>query len=265
MSLASQILINLCISLMITLILFLSLVEHTQPRALCQTVASLIQFFLLSTFFWMVVEAVNLYQMFVKVFRGAYRTRLFMIQSYAFAWGIPMLFTVITAAVKPDNLGPATESDSKICVLRGISFYCGLLLPVCVVMLTNFVLLILVLKGINAKSKASKSMEIQKKARIAFGCTLLLGTTWVFAVLAVGDLRDVFQWLFCIFNSLQGFFIFIFYAVRNKEVRNHWRLFLGKENGRRSSNQYTSRNRTQRTTSSHSRSDSGSSHGTRQF
>ncbi|XP_065680301.1 adhesion G-protein coupled receptor G2 isoform X1 [Hydra vulgaris] len=229
-NLSSQILLNLCVSLMLTMIIFLSLVERTQPQLLCKIVASLLQYFILSTFFWMAVEGINLYIMFVKVFRGSYRSRIFMLKSCGFAWGVPLIVTVVTAAVKPANLGPLTDNDPKICIVRGISFYCGILLPICMVIIVNFIFLFLVLRGIGANSNVANRIDIKKKARIALGCSLLLGTTWIFAVLAVGSLRDVFQWLFCIFNSLQGFFIFVFYVAQNNDVRNQWRSFLGKRN-----------------------------------
>ena len=37
----------------------------------------------------------------------------------------------------------------------------------------------------------------------------------------------LFQILFCIFNSLQGFFIFLFYAARNPDVRKEWLACCG--------------------------------------
>ena len=61
-----------------------------------------------------------------------------------------------------------------------------------------------------------------KQTRIAFACNVLLGITWVFALLAVGKATIFFQWLFCVFNSLQGFFIFVFYTVRNQDVKKAW-------------------------------------------
>ncbi|XP_047142311.1 uncharacterized protein LOC105845287 isoform X1 [Hydra vulgaris] len=234
MNLAPKILINLCVSLMVTLIIFLALVEQTKPRVLCQAVASILQFFILSTFFWMAVEGINLYRMFVKVFRGSYSSRIFMLKSSAFAWGIPLIFTIATAAIKPDYLGPATKSDPQICVVRGISFYFGVLLPVCVVIMGNFFILILVLRGVTAKAKLSNNTKVKtqkgySKIRIALACSVLLGTTWIFAILAVGNFRDAFQWLFCIFNSLQGFFIFFFYTARNSDVKHQWLKFFGVE------------------------------------
>ena len=48
--------------------------------------------------------------------------------------------------------------------------------------------------------------------------TPLLGCTWIFGLLAIDGHGVVFQYLFVILNSLQGFFIFIVYCVLNKEV-----------------------------------------------
>ena len=94
-------------------------------------------------------------------------------------------------------------------MVRGTPFYFALVVPVCIVLLGNLIVLMLVFRGIAGGSKITKNSESQTNdkyasARIAFACACLLGVTWLFAILAVGDLRDVFQWLFCIFNSLQG-------------------------------------------------------------
>ncbi|KAK3852889.1 hypothetical protein Pcinc_040533 [Petrolisthes cinctipes] len=43
----------------------------------------------------------------------------------------------------------------------------------------------------------------------------LLGFTWFFGMLAVGEVRLVFSYLFCIFNAFQGIFLFLL-------VRKHW-------------------------------------------
>ena len=52
--------------------------------------------------------------------------------------------------------------------------------------------------------------------------SLFLGITWVFGFLAVEEASLVFQYLFCIFNALQGFLIFIFHHVREPAVRKAW-------------------------------------------
>lgn len=76
--------------------------------------------------------------------------------------------------------------------------------------------------------KRSKE-DILKQCRTAFAVSLLLGTTWVFGVLAVGELKEVFQWLFTVFNAFQGFFIFIFHIVRNESIRKKWISMIRRE------------------------------------
>ena len=119
------------------------------------------------------------------------------------------------------------------CVVRNLPFYFAVLFPVCLIIVGNFIILVLVMwvlkNSLNSKVKVAngRSDQIIATARIGFACNALLGVTWVFAIFAVKDATIFFQWLFCIFNSLQGFFIFIFYTVRNQEVRKEWMRCFG--------------------------------------
>ena len=60
------------------------------------------------------------------------------------------------------------------------------------------------------------------------GVMFLFGLTWLFAILtfSVEGLRETAQILFTVFNSFQGFFIFVFVCVLNKEVVESWREVL---------------------------------------
>ena len=84
-SLPSKILIQLCLSLMLTLICFVVGADMTTPVFACRGFAILIQYFLLVCFCWMIVEGVNLYLSFVIVM-GSYIQR-FMVKASLFAWG----------------------------------------------------------------------------------------------------------------------------------------------------------------------------------
>jgi len=220
-----KLLLSLCISLLLLLIIFLAGAEQTSPRVGCQIVAGLLHYFILTTFCWMFIQATNLYRSFVRVFNKGSSTRFF-IHASIFSWGLPLIIVVVTACIQPDKYG-----DAKLCIVRGYPFYFGVLLPVAGIILYNFVVLVVVMKVLTASSKQRASSNDDQNpfasVRIAFSCNLLLGTTWIFAVLAVGDATLVFQWLFCIFNSLQGFFIFVFYVARSNDVRNTWRRCVG--------------------------------------
>ena len=116
------------------------------------------------------------------------------------------------------------------CVVIGNSFYFALLLPVALILLFNFVVLIMVMKSLiqknNSKISSNQRQSGKAQARITFACSTLLGLTWILGLLAVGKLTYIFQLLFTIFNSLQGFFIFVFYTLMNKDVRKEWKSVM---------------------------------------
>lgn len=109
----------------------------------------------------------------------------------------------------------------------------------------NFVVFGLVLRqlnrrtsGVSAAKNQSKTGKQQKAAAVsittlprqlkaAASITILLGLTWIFAVMGTetgtgNTVRLVFQYLFAVTVSTQGFLIFIVYCVRREEVRNEW-------------------------------------------
>ena len=99
-------------------------------------------------------------------------------------------------------------------------------------MLANLIVLIMVIIRLHRSIKRrpmNVATRVITEARRAFGCNILLGTTWVFAFFAVKEVTMLFQWLFCVTNSLQGFFIFFFHVVRNQDVRNAWLEAFGKD------------------------------------
>ena len=105
----------------------------------------------------------------------------------------------------------------------GLPFYIGIVVPVVLVAMKNFIILALTLRGITKyRIRKDEKREVMTSVCIAFACYVLLGTTWIFGIFAIGDSRNVFQWLFCVFNSLQGLLIFLFYTVRNPEARKQW-------------------------------------------
>jgi hypothetical protein len=52
---------------------------------------------------------------------------------------------------------------------------------------------------------------------------VLLGLSWVFAFFAIEDARLVFQYLFVVTASLQGFLIFLVFTARDPVVRAYWK------------------------------------------
>lgn len=75
--------------------------------------------------------------------------------------------------------------------------------------------------GKNEKEKVSPA-----QVRGAFTVMVLLGVTWVFGPVAINESKIVFNYLFTILNSLQGFFIFVFRCLLNTEARSAWVLLI---------------------------------------
>ena len=113
------------------------------------------------------------------------------------------------------------------------AFWGAFLAPVLLIMIFNIIVFVCVIfvlirhiRGTAARSK--QKMEYKKVIRLMFsigGVMSLFGLTWLFAILTVSvpGLRETFQILFTIFNSFQGFFIFLFFCVLNKEALESWR------------------------------------------
>ena len=50
----------------------------------------------------------------------------------------------------------------------------------------------------------------------------MFGLQWLFGAFAISEASLAFQWLFVIFSSLQGFFLFLFFCVLGQDAREEW-------------------------------------------
>ena len=117
------------------------------------------------------------------------------------------------------------------------AFWGAFLVPIIVVMIFNIVIFVWVIvvlvrhtRGTAARKKESVSNKTIIRLMISIsGVMFLFGLTWLFAILTFSSpegLRETFQIIFTIFNSFQGFFIFLFFCVFNKEALESWKELL---------------------------------------
>ena len=83
----TQILLNFCVSLSLTLIVFLVGAERSKTFSMtgCRIAAIALHFFVLATFMWMGISAYNMYLSFVKVLNSYFPN--FMLKCSVVAWG----------------------------------------------------------------------------------------------------------------------------------------------------------------------------------
>ena len=111
-----------------------------------------------------------------------------------------------------------------------VAFYATLLGPACVILVINTVVFTLVARVImkpRFKGSVGKNEKVTPaQVRGAFTVMVLLGVTWVFGPVAINESKIVFNYLFTILNSLQGFLIFVFRCLLNNEARMAWALLI---------------------------------------
>ncbi|KFQ92406.1 G-protein coupled receptor 64, partial [Nipponia nippon] len=230
----SKILIQLCAALLLLNLVFLldSWIALYDTQGLCIAVAVFLHYFLLVSFTWMGLEAFHMYLALVKVFNTY--VRKYILKFCIVGWGLPAVVVSIVLAVSPDNYGLITTGKVSVnrpdefCWIKNrIVFYITAVGYFCLIFLINISMFIVVLIQL-CRIKKKKQLGAQRKTSIqdlrsVAGLTFLLGITWGFAFFTV---NEVFTYLFTIFNTLQGFFIFIFYCVTKENVRKQWRRYL---------------------------------------
>ncbi|KAM5145537.1 adhesion G-protein coupled receptor G4 [Mantella aurantiaca] len=235
----SKILMNLSFSLLMLNLIFLinDWLSSFRIDGLCVSIAALLHYFLLTSFTWMGLEAVHMYFAFVKVFNSYIHK--YILKLCIVGWGIPIIIVVAVLSVNVDFYGALSkskqqsdpgDSSSLFCWIQNdIVFYVTVVVYFCIIFLTNismFIVVLLQIKSLKAtKIKDWKALflhDIKNTLSLAF----LLGLTWGFAFFAWDPVRIAFLYLFTIFNTLQGFFIFVFHCLIKENVRNHWRMYL---------------------------------------
>ena len=98
-----------------------------------------------------------------------------------------------------------------------------------VILLANTIAFVAIVRSLLASgSKVTSDRKVTglQQAKRAIAILSTLGLTWLFGVLAISDARLVFQYLFCIFNSIQGLLVFLLYCVLSAETRAKYKNML---------------------------------------
>ncbi|XP_046880032.1 mucin-12-like [Hypomesus transpacificus] len=234
----SKILIQLCLSHLLLNLLFLldGWLALYPATGLCTSTAFFLHYFLLTSFTWTGLEALHMYLSIVRVFTP-YLSR-YMLKLSLLGWGLPLVVVVVVIAVDKDNYGLVTYgrytdgSSDDFCWIRNtLVFYVGVVAYFLLVFVLSVVVFIVVMVQLARVKKqnpqnVAPNRGVLSDLRSIAGLIILLGLTWGFALFAWGDLYLPFIYLFTIFNSLQGFFIFVFHCAVKDSVRKQWRTFL---------------------------------------
>ncbi|KAL6114561.1 adgrd1 [Pungitius sinensis] len=208
---------NLSFAILVAEILLL-ISSRFEPGTLpCKVMAVLLHFFFLSAFAWMLVEGLHLYSMVVKVFGSEGSKHLYY---YGIGWGSPLVICVVSMTSALNSYG---EVDNCWLSLTNGAIW-AFVAPALFVIVVNVGILISVTRIISRISGESYKVHgdanaVKLTVKAVAVLLPILGISWIFGVLAVNTHSLPFLYIFAVFNSLQGFFVFLFHCLLNSEVR----------------------------------------------
>lgn len=110
--------------------------------------------------------------------------------------------------------------------------------PLFSIIIFNVIIFVLVARVLikHSKKSLSRAKDEKEHKKLVIGTlkTLLsvisvmfmFGLTWLFGALSIGAAAIVFQYLFIIFSTFQGFCLFIFFCVIGADAREEWKKLL---------------------------------------
>ncbi|XP_039976498.1 adhesion G-protein coupled receptor G2 [Xiphias gladius] len=234
----SKILINLSAALLGLNMLFLldSWLASFSNYGLCIATAATLHYFLLASFTWMGLEAVHMYLALVKVFNIYVPS--YILKFCAVGWGIPVVIVSLVLAIDRDAYGNAEAEDAAVilkstdpfCWLQNdVFYYVTVVAFVLLILLCNisvFIVVLIQIRRMMANKPSASSGGSLHDLRALASLTVLLGLTWSVGFFSFGPGRVILMYLFSIFNTLQGFFVFLFHCLMKENVRKQWRAHL---------------------------------------
>uniref|UniRef100_A0A670Y245 Uncharacterized protein n=1 Tax=Pseudonaja textilis TaxID=8673 RepID=A0A670Y245_PSETE len=164
------------------------------------SIAGLLHYSFLCVFCWMLLEGVQLYLMVVQVFNTHSLKHW---HTFLVGYGTPAVLVGISAAINSKGY------SSRNCWLsRESGFLWSFLGPV------SFIIVVM----LNVLSCVPNLFSYRMFTITAIAQLCILGITWIFGLFQFSNQTLVLSYLFTIFNSLQGLFIFLLHCVLKKQV-----------------------------------------------
>lgn len=219
---APKIHVALSVSLFLLNLVFLINVGHDPQvsKGTCWVKGAIFHYFLLCVFTWMALEALHLYLLVIRVF-NTYFERYFLKLSLV-GWGLPTLMVIGTGIANSYGLYTIRDEENRtsleLCWFSEDTSIIALYITVhgyfLITFLFSAVVLGLVAWKIFTLSSATAGKQQRKHWKgflTLLGLSSLVGMTWGLAILTPLGLSTIY--VFTLFNSLQGVFIFCWFIM----------------------------------------------------
>ncbi|CAG2256987.1 unnamed protein product [Mytilus edulis] len=211
----TQTLMNLCVALLLSYVIFLAGISRTENKVVCSAIAIVLHYLFLTDFALMLAQGIQIVRMVVIIFnKGSIIRKLI-----PACWIIPAVIVGVSAG----TTGLKGYGNHQFCWLTLESnLIWAFIGPALLVSLINLIIIIItVYKILTSTGLAAKTLQTKYKTGLKSICVILplFGVTWVLGAFSLNDDLVMFQYLFAICNSLQGLFICLFHCFLNEQVR----------------------------------------------
>nr|XP_036854566.1 adhesion G-protein coupled receptor G7 [Manis javanica] len=208
------------------------IIVYSNPT--CTVIAALMHYFLLATFTWSGLNAAQLYFLLIRTMKPL--PQRFTLFISLIGWGVPAVVVALTVGIIYSLNGNDLQWEfeyrqEEICWLAistsngfiTVPFLWSFLVPVTIILISNVVIFIIITVKVlwknNQNLTSTKKISSLKKILSTLSIAVVSGITWVLAYLMLienENVRIIFSYMFCLFNTTQGLQIFILYTVRTK-------------------------------------------------
>ncbi len=223
--------INLCVALLVVNLLFViggPIVQYSQSIPLCTAVGILLHFSHLAQFTWMVLfslEVTHSFYLAQRLQTSGKKGRKKLLINMLIGWGVPLVICAITVVLNFSgsglvNYGVTADGSAGSCWINHfLSFVISFLIPLVLSLLANLVLFSVMTaflcQSFNSKVQKQKSNYVLL-IRVWLATLSTTGLTWLFGFLAIPNGGSWAWYPFVIFNSTQGFSIFLAFLCTKK-------------------------------------------------
>ncbi|EGW05892.1 putative G-protein coupled receptor 128 [Cricetulus griseus] len=204
------------------------------PNPSCTVIAALLHYFLLVTFTWNGLNATQLYFLLIRTMKPL--PHHFILVISLVGWGVPAIVVGVTVGAVYAQSGNKSNWEldyrqEEICWLAipksdnfvKSPFLWSFIVPVTIILISNIAIFIIITVKVlwknNQNLTSTKKVSSLKKILSTLSIAVVFGVTWILAYAMLinnDDVRIVFSYIFCLFNTTQGLQIFILYTVRTK-------------------------------------------------
>ena len=238
------VLMNLCAPIFATNLLFIiggPVIQYHPLKEICSTLAIVLHYFYLSQFSWMSIFSFEMTKTFYQARKlvqdSRQAKRKYLAIYLTIGWVLPLVISTITIIVNFTTEGLVLYGVNSQGQIAGCwinhyqSFIIAFVLPLVLSLSCNLILFIittvLLCRAYRDQAKVDKS-NISTMIRVWLAVFTITGLTWIFGFLALLEEVSWIWYLFVIFNSTQGFSIFLAF-IFTKKILNLYKTLIAKK------------------------------------